>query len=40
MAASGRAPSVGEGLNRGSVVQVHAFGHTWTGHLYRLLVLG
>ncbi len=26
--------------NRGSVVQVRALGHTWTGHLYWLLVAG
>lgn len=26
--------------NRGSVVPVHALGHTWTGHLYWLLLMG
>jgi hypothetical protein len=26
--------------NRGSVVGVHALGHTWTGHLYWVLVAG
>ena len=26
--------------NRGSVVQVRALGHSWTGHLYWLLVAG
>jgi hypothetical protein len=26
--------------NRGSVVPVHVLGHTWTGHLYWLLLVG
>jgi uncharacterized integral membrane protein len=26
--------------NRGSVVAVHALGHTWTGHVYWLLLAG